>query len=96
MTKQEVLEIFVKEGRFIPPDAVCRQLRGFHHRSSVYSYLFRLHKQGLLLRGVIHDRIAYQISQRGIERLRFFHHQQGFSHRQEASGISLVGETERK
>lgn len=72
MTKQEVLEIFVKERHVMRPDAVCRQLRGFHHRSSVYSYLFRLHKQGLLLRGVVHGRIAYQISRRGIERLQFF------------------------
>jgi hypothetical protein len=54
------------------PDAVCRQLRGFHHRCSVYSYLFRLHKQGLLHRQVVHSRIAYQISQRGIARLQFF------------------------
>jgi Fe2+ or Zn2+ uptake regulation protein len=72
MTKQEVLEIFVKEGRSITPDAVCRQLVGFHHRSSVYSYLFRLHKQGLLHRQLVHSRIAYQISQRGIARLQFF------------------------
>ena len=72
MTKQEVLEIFLQAGRFISPDAVCRQLRGFHHRSSVYSYLFRIHRQGLLNRQTIHGRIVYQISQRGIERLRFF------------------------
>jgi hypothetical protein len=75
MTKQEVLEIFVQEGRFITPDAVCRQLHGFHYRSSVYSYLFRLHKQGLLLRGTVIGRVAYRISQRGIERLRFFRSQ---------------------
>lgn len=72
MTKQEVLEIFVQAHHFIPPDAVCRQLRGFHHCSSVYSYLARLHRQGLLHRQTIHGRIVYQISQRGIERLRFF------------------------
>jgi hypothetical protein len=72
MTKQEVLEIFAKASRFIPPDTVCRQLRGFHHRSSVYSYLFRLHKQGLLLRGTKLGRVVYRISQRGVERLRFF------------------------
>jgi Fe2+ or Zn2+ uptake regulation protein len=72
MTKQEVLEIFVQANHFIPPDAVCGQLRGFHHRSSVYSYLFRLHRQGLLHRQIVHGRIVYQISQRGIERLRFF------------------------
>lgn len=71
MTKQEVLDILFQDGRLVTPDAVCRQLRGFHHRSSVYSYLFRLHKQGLLLRQIVQSRIAYQISERGIERLRF-------------------------
>jgi DNA-binding PadR family transcriptional regulator len=75
MTKQEVLEVFVKEDRFISPDTVCRQLRGFHHRSSVYSYLFRLHKQGLLMRQTEFGRIVYRISQRGVERLRFFRSQ---------------------
>lgn len=71
MTKQEVLEILFQNAVSVTPDAVCRQLRGFHHRSSVYSYLFRLHKQGLLLRQTVQGRIAYQISHRGIERLRF-------------------------
>jgi Fe2+ or Zn2+ uptake regulation protein len=75
MTKREVLEIFMRERELVTPDTVCRQLRGFYHRSSVYSYLFRLHKQGLLLRQTIHGRIAYQISQRGIGRLRFFQSQ---------------------
>ena len=72
MTKQEVLELLFENGGCVAPDAVCRQLRGFHHRSSVYSYLFRLHKQGLLLRESVRGRIAYKISQRGIERLQFF------------------------
>lgn len=71
MSKQEVLGILATTGCSMTPDSVCRQLRGFHHRSSVYSYLFRLHKQGLLLRQTVHGRIAYHISQRGIERLRF-------------------------
>lgn len=75
MTKQEVLEIFDRANRSIPPDVVCRQLRGFHHRSSVYSYLFRLHRQGLLLRGTEFGRIVYRISERGVERLRFFRSQ---------------------
>jgi DNA-binding transcriptional regulator PaaX len=75
MTKREVLEIFEREQAFAVPDTVCRQLRGFNHRSSVYSYLFRLHRQGLLLRQKIRGRIAYQISQRGIERLRFLQSQ---------------------
>lgn len=71
MTKQEVLELFLEHAQFLTPDTVCRQLREFHHRSSVYSYLFRLHKQGLLLRGRVSGRIAYRISERGIERLEF-------------------------
>jgi DNA-binding transcriptional regulator PaaX len=89
MTKQEVLEIFVKEGRFMTPDAVCRQLRGFHHRCSVYSYLFRLRKQGLLVRQTIYGRIAYQISQRGIARLQFFKSQSNGS--QNPSHDSSIG-----
>ena len=76
MTKREVLEIFFENGRALTPDAVCRQLRGFHFRSSVYSYLFRLHKQGLLLRQSLYGRVAYQISQRGIDRLQFFRSQE--------------------
>jgi Fe2+ or Zn2+ uptake regulation protein len=72
MTKQEVLQVLFGSGDWMTPDTVCRQLRGFHHRSSVYSYLFRLHRQGLLLRQTVHGRLAYQISQRGIERLQFF------------------------
>jgi DNA-binding PadR family transcriptional regulator len=96
MTKQEVLEIFAKADRFIPPDSVCRQLRGFHHRSSVYSYLFRLHKQGLLLRSVLHNRIVYQISERGAERLRFFRdkHRLGFTDK--LSGVVTIGEIGRE
>jgi DNA-binding PadR family transcriptional regulator len=87
MTKQEVLETFAKSRGFIPPDAVWKQLRGLHHRSSIYSYLFRLHKQGLLYRQAIQGRIAYQISQRGIERLNFFRNQGKNPRREEnASG----------
>jgi Fe2+ or Zn2+ uptake regulation protein len=71
MTKRDVLEMFARNEQFVTPDAICRQLREFRHRSSVYSYLFRLHKQGLLLRGRVSGRIAYRISQRGIERLHF-------------------------
>lgn len=71
MTKREVLEIFFREALFLTPDAICRQLGEFHQRSSVYSYLFRLHRQGLLLRGDLGERVAYKISERGIERLNF-------------------------
>ncbi len=71
MTKREVLGIVFQNGRFVTPDVICRQLREFHHRSSIYSYLFRLHKQGLLLRSRVSGRVAYRISRRGIERLIF-------------------------
>ena|SRR6266478_4422604 len=71
MTKPEVLELFFRDARFLTPDVICRQLGEFHHRSSVYSYLFRLHKQGLLKRGRVAGRVAYQITERGIERLNF-------------------------
>jgi DNA-binding PadR family transcriptional regulator len=76
MTKREVLEIFHRSSHFVTPDEICIQLREVHHRSSVYSYLYRLHKQGLLLRGRAGwaaDRVAYRISPRGIERLSFLH-----------------------
>jgi DNA-binding transcriptional regulator PaaX len=86
MTKQEVLEIFHKRKGLIRPDMVRRQLRGFHHRSSVYSYLFRLHKQGLLHRELLYGRIAYRISQRGIERLLFFQQKPAIIHLVEAAG----------
>jgi Fe2+ or Zn2+ uptake regulation protein len=71
MTKRDVLEVFFRDGSLLTPDEICRQLGAFHHRSSVYSYLFRLHKQGLLRRGRVGSRVAYQISERGIERLKF-------------------------
>ncbi len=71
MTKREVLEILCAYAHPLTPDAVRRQLRGFHYRCSVYSYLFRLHKQGLLRRTRIQGRIAYAISPRGMERLAF-------------------------
>ncbi len=72
MTKKSVLEIFSQNKCPLSPDAICRRLNEFHHRSSVYSYLFRLHKQGLLNREQIDGRIVYSISQRGIERLKYF------------------------
>lgn len=72
MTKQSVLEILAKNKYPLSPDAICRQLNEFHHRSAVYSYLVRLHKQGLLIRAMIDGRIVYSISQRGIERLKYF------------------------
>ena len=51
MTKLEVLRIFARTGRFMKPDDVWRQLGSRLDRRSLYSYLDRLRKQGLLQRG---------------------------------------------
>jgi hypothetical protein len=50
MTKRGVLEIFAATSEFMTPDDVAIRLRGAPYRSSVYSYLARLHQQGLLVR----------------------------------------------
>ncbi len=71
MTKRKVLQIFADSAQFMTPDELGMRLRGFRRRSSVYSYLFRLHKQGLLDRAERYGRIAYRISPRGMERLVF-------------------------
>jgi len=69
MTKRRVLEVFSTTLQLMTPDDVCRRLRTHGRRSSVYSYLLRLQRQGLLLRGELWGRVAYRISARGIERL---------------------------
>ncbi len=71
MNKTSVLQILAASGKFMTPDEVGIRLRGCPRRSSVYSYLFRLHKQGLLLRGKAYGRIVYRISARGADRLEF-------------------------
>jgi len=72
MTKREVLEIFYANRFPLTPDSVYMRLRGFRRRCAVYSYLLRLYRQGLLLRTRVGERIAYQISPRGIKRLHYF------------------------
>jgi len=71
MTKTRVLEIFAAAGEFMTPDEVSIRLRGYRRRSSVYSYLFRLQGQGLLIRDRRRGRIVYRISDRGRQRLKF-------------------------
>ena len=71
MTKREVLQIFYASAQPVTPDFISAQFVGSRFRSSVYSYLMRLHKQGLLNRGRAGKRIVYSISPRGIERLRY-------------------------
>lgn len=72
MNKKEILEICYRSNCALSPDSVCRQLAKSYFRSSVYSYLFRLHKQGLLNRTQVGGRVAYSISERGIGRLNYF------------------------
>ena len=48
MTKSEVLVIFARYGGFLKPDAVLRRLQPVPDRRSLYSYLGRLKRQGLL------------------------------------------------
>jgi predicted transcriptional regulator len=76
MTKRRVLEIFATNAQWMTPDEVGIRLQGYRQRSSVYSYLFRLHQQqGLLERGKRSGRIVYRISPKGGERLAFFRSQ---------------------
>jgi len=71
MTKTKVLEIFAASGRFMTPDEIRRCLQANAQRSSVYSYLIRLRRQGLLERAQGWGRVAYRITPRGAERLKF-------------------------
>ena len=51
MTKYEVLAIFAETGGFVIPDDVRIRLEPMPDRRSIYSYLGRLARQGLLERG---------------------------------------------
>jgi len=72
MSKRTVLEIFVANPRFMTPDEIRACLQDNSQRSSVYSYLSRLCRQGLLERAQGGTRVAYRITPRGVDRLRFF------------------------
>jgi len=71
MSKRKVLEIFAMNSRFITPDEIWKCLHGYSQRSSVYSYLSRLCRQGLLERAQGWSRVAYRITPRGIERMAY-------------------------
>jgi DNA-binding PadR family transcriptional regulator len=73
MTKAEVLRIFARTGRFMKPDDVWRQLGARLDRRSLYSYLDRLRKQGLLEKSPSPRRgqLAYCLTQRGLDRLAY-------------------------
>ena len=69
--KSRVLELFAINQRLLTPDSVRRRLQGNRQRSTVYSYLSRLSRQGLL-ELVQRKPVAYRITQKGIARLKFF------------------------
>ena len=77
MTKHEVLEIFSQKGDFLTPDCVWLGLGRTLDRRSVYSYLLRLKRQGLLESGPNSRRgfLAYKITERGRARLQYFRSQ---------------------
>ena len=74
MTKREVLAIFAESNRFLKPDYVLSMLRGRTDRRSMYSYLGRLRKQGLLEREPVTRRghLSYRLTDRGRARLEYF------------------------
>lgn len=76
MTKLEVLEIFHFEDRILTPDGVGRRIRRYRRRTSVYSYLLRLSRQGLLERTHIGTRLAYRLTDRGVDRLLYLRRQE--------------------
>jgi len=73
MTKREILAIFDHAWGFLSPDQVCARLQPRPDRRSFYSYLLRLHHQGLLeRRKARRGTLAYRLTERGRARLRYF------------------------
>jgi len=74
MTKLSVLLIFADSNSFLTPDQVCRKLPSGPDRRSMYSYLARLRRQGLLERGpnLRRGRLSYRLTERGAERIAYF------------------------
>jgi DNA-binding PadR family transcriptional regulator len=73
MTKTEVLSIFDLAGDFLTPDQMRAKLQTRLDRRSLYSYLLRLARQGLLeRRQTRRGTLAYRLTERGRARLRYF------------------------
>lgn len=74
MTKQQVLGVFARNPGFITPDQIFEALQRRLDRRSVYSYLLRLKRQGLLETGahVRRGHLAYRMTERGHARLKYF------------------------
>jgi hypothetical protein len=79
MTKSEVLVIFARYGGFLKPDDVLGRLQPVPDRRSLYSYLGRLKRQGLLDRHPNSRRghLAYRLTDRGRARLEYFRRNSG-------------------
>jgi DNA-binding PadR family transcriptional regulator len=77
MSKREILELFASAGSFVTPDRVWLELHHELDRRSVYSYLLRLKRQGLLESGPKRRRgfLVYRITERGRARLHYFRSQ---------------------
>jgi DNA-binding PadR family transcriptional regulator len=73
MTKLKVLSIFDHAWGFLTPDQIRARLQPRPDRRSVYTYLLRLHHQGLLeRRQARRGTLAYRLTERGRARLRYF------------------------
>jgi DNA-binding PadR family transcriptional regulator len=74
VNKREILELFASRGNFITPDSIWLKLHRELDRRSVYSYLLRLKRQGLLETGPNRRRgfLVYKITERGRARLQYF------------------------
>lgn len=74
MTKHKILESFARRSNFIAPDQLLRELQLRLDRRSLYSYLLRLKRQGLLEAGPNRRRgfLVYRITDRGRARLQYF------------------------
>jgi len=62
MSKREIMEIFARTGGFLTPDRIWLALQKQLDRRSVYSYLLRLKRQGLLETGPNTKRGCHQDS----------------------------------
>jgi DNA-binding PadR family transcriptional regulator len=72
MAKYDVLTAFAQTNALLSPDELRIRLRWRLDRRSVYSYLLRLARQGLLERVQTgRGRLAYRITERGRDRLAY-------------------------
>ena len=73
MTKSDVLAVFAAASRPLRPDEVRWRLRTRLDRRSMYTYLLRLARQGLLKRAHAEwGRLSYALTPRGHARLEYF------------------------